>query len=398
MIRHLLKLVWKRKRSNALLTLEIFFSFLVLFGVATLGASMIIRYQRPLGFDYHDVWVVGIPFQSPPGQENAAMPLRQMIDGMLRELRSMPEIEAATAAGMPPCSPAGWDNSGDYNGRHYEASRDSVSDDFNKVMRVPLLQGRWFGPEDEAAPLRPVVIDSDLAKQIAPDGKAVGIEFGFGAKSPFKVIGVIAPFRKDGEFSKDHVNMAIDRISLTRPEGNVPHYLLVRVRRGTPADFEQTVTKRLHAIAPEHPVRIGHMDRMHRDMNRMYLSPVITGSVVAAFLVMMVFLGLSGVLWQNVTRRTREIGLRRALGATGAVVYRQILTEVALLSTLAVIVGLVIVAQLPIIGIFRFVTPLAYGIGIVAALATIYALTLLCGLYPSWLAGRVQPAQALHYE
>jgi putative ABC transport system permease protein len=112
----------------------------------------------------------------------------------------------------------------------------------------------------------------------------------------------------------------------------------------------------------------------------------------------MVFLGLSGVLWQNVTRRTREIGLRRALGATGPVVYRQILIEVALLSTIAVIVGLVIVGQLPILGIFKFVTPAAYGIGVAASLATIYALTLLCGLYPSWLAGRVQPAQALHYE
>jgi putative ABC transport system permease protein len=112
----------------------------------------------------------------------------------------------------------------------------------------------------------------------------------------------------------------------------------------------------------------------------------------------MVALGLSGVLWQNVTRRTRELGLRRALGATGGSVHRQIIAEVALLTTLAVIIGVVIVAQLPILGLFKLVTPSSYTIGIVGALATIYGLTLLCGLYPSWLAGRVQPAQALHYE
>ena len=76
----------------------------------------------------------------------------------------------------------------------------------------------------------------------------------------------------------------------------------------------------------------------------------------------------------------------------------QILIEVALLSTLAVIVGVVVIAQLPILGLFQVVTPLAYGVGIGSALATIYTLTLLCGLYPSWLAGRVQPAEALHYE
>ncbi|HEX3583275.1 MAG TPA: macrolide ABC transporter permease, partial [Thermoanaerobaculia bacterium] len=72
--------------------------------------------------------------------------------------------------------------------------------------------------------------------------------------------------------------------------------------------------------------------------------------------------------------------------------------EVTLLSTLAVSVGVLLVAQLPIVGVFRLVTPLAFGIGLGSALATIYALTLVCGMYPSWLAGRVQPAEALHYE
>lgn len=413
MIRHLLKLVWKRKRTNALLTLEIFFSFLVLFGVTTLGAAMIIRYRRPLGFDYHDVWAIRLPIPElfvdlpaapgtakPTGETKGPdQPYRDLIDRMLRELRTMPEIEAATASGSPPCSTSTWDSSGSYNGRPYESIRDSVTDDYDKVMRTRLVQGRWFGPEDAAASLRPVVIDTDLAKQIAPDGNALGMEFGLGGAKPFRVVGIIAPFRKNGEFSKDRINMAFDRVSLTGQGGEVPRFLLVRVRRGTPAAFEQTLQKRLHAIAPDFAqLRIRHMESMHENMMQLYLAPVITGSVVAAFLIVMVFLGLSGVLWQNVTRRTREIGLRRALGATGSAVYRQILLEVALLSTLAVIVGVVIVAQLPILGMFKLVTPAAYSIGLASALATIYALTLLCGLYPSWLAGRVQPAQALHYE
>src|SRR5204863_9020007 len=128
----------------------------------------------------------------------------------------------------------------------------------------------------------------------------------------------------------------------------MPHYLVMRVRPGVPAAFEQTLTRRLHAIAPDFTVRVAHMDSMRTRMNRLFLSPAIVGSIVAAFLIVMVFLGLSGVLWLNVTRRTREIGLRRALGASGWSVHRQILIEVTLLSTLALLIGVVLVAQLPI--------------------------------------------------
>ena len=104
------------------------------------------------------------------------------------------------------------------------------------------------------------------------------------------------------------------------------------------------------------------------------------------------------MLWQNVTRRTREIGLRRALGATGNEVNRQILLEVALLATLALIVGVHRRRATAAPRHLHSVSPASFTIGLTGALATIYGLTLLCGLYPSWLAGRVQPAQALHYE
>ena len=60
MIRHLLKLVWRRKRANALLIVEIFFSFLVFFAVVTFGTSAIMRYNKPLNFDWHDVLVLNV--------------------------------------------------------------------------------------------------------------------------------------------------------------------------------------------------------------------------------------------------------------------------------------------------------------------------------------------------
>jgi putative ABC transport system permease protein len=413
-IRHLLKLVWKRKRSNALLTLEILFSFLVLFAVTTIAASVITRYRKPIGFDYHDVWVVSVSFPqamtgsstnlTPTGPDKqqlehaAEAPYRTTLDRMLREARSMPPIELAAATGTPGYSTSTWTSNADFNGRHYDMTRDSVTDDYAKVMRLPLREGRWFGAEDDGTKIPPMVIDADLAHEISPGRSAVGQRFKFGAGDDYRIVGVIAPFRKSGEFSDDQVMMAFDRCVLSGYNGELPRSLVLRVRPGTAPDFEETLNRRLHAVAPDYPVQIRHMDSMKKSMTRMLLAPIIVAATVAGFLIFMVALGLSGVLWQNVTRRTREIGLRRALGASGLEVNRQILIEVALLSTLAVVVGVAIVAQLPILGAFHVVTPAAYGIGLVLALATVYAITLLCGLYPSWLAGRIQPAQALHYE
>jgi len=398
-IRHLLKLVWARKRANALLIIEIFFSFVVVFAVVTLATSMIIRWNKPLGFDYHDVWDAHVRF--PPGTSNEGAddaPQRAALAAILREMKSQPQVESVAVSGAPPYSNATWTSEFDENGHRIDITRDTVTDDYARVLRVPLLRGRWFTADDETATITSVVIDADVASSLFGTLDVVGKIVGEGKENTYRVIGVIAPFRKHGELSQDHENMVFSWLSLTGKMGHVGRDILFRVRPGTPADFEETLIKRLHGVAPDYPVRIQHMDQMRELLNKAYIAPAVVGGVIASFLITMVALGLSGVLWQTVTRRTRELGLRRALGATGNAVNRQILLEVALLSTLALVVGVIVVAQLPLLGVFRIVSPPAFSIGFAGALATIYGLTLLCGLYPSWLAGRVQPAQALHYE
>jgi len=398
-IRHLLKLVWARKRANALLIVEIFFSFVVVFAVVTLAASMITRWNKPLGFDYHDVWCVQVSFPrvSTPGNADDG-PGRAAIGAMLREVKAQPQVESAAAGDMPPYSGGTWISDLTVNGHAIDVTSDTVSDDFAKVMRIPLLRGRWFNADDESMTVEGVVIDADVANTLWGTLDVVGKTLQAGKETSYRILGVIAPYRKHGELSQDHENMLFHRFSPAQTKGNVVRQIIFRVRPGTPADFEETLIKRLHGIAPDYKVRIQHMDQMRALMNKAFIAPAVVGGIVASFLITMVALGLSGVLWQTVTRRTREIGLRRALGATGNEVNRQILLEVALLSTLALIVGVVVVAQLPLLGIFKIVSPPAFTIGFAGALATIYGLTLLCGLYPSWLAGRVQPAQALHYE
>jgi putative ABC transport system permease protein len=398
-IRHLLKLVWARKRANALLIVEIFFSFVVVFAVVTLATSMIIRWNKPLGFDYHDVWSASVSFPRLSAMNDTDdAPGRAAIGAILREVKAQPQVESASAGDMPPYSRGTWTSDLNVNGRSIDVTSDSASDDFAKVMRIPVLRGRWFNAGDDTMSVEGVVMDADVAQALFGSLDVAGKTFQSGKEKSYRILGVIAPYRKHGELSQDHERMLFHRFSATQTKGHVVRTIIFRVQPGTPADFEETLIKRLHGIAPDYPVRIQHMDQMRELTNKAFIAPAIVGGIVASFLITMVALGLSGVLWQTVTRRTREIGLRRALGATGNEVNRQILLEVALLSTLALVVGVTLVAQLPLLGVFRIVSPPAFSIGFAGALATIYGLTLLCGLYPSWLAGRVQPAQALHYE
>jgi putative ABC transport system permease protein len=131
------------------------------------------------------------------------------------------------------------------------------------------------------------------------------------------------------------------------------------------------------------------------------LQPVMVFAIVAGFLLLMVALGLTGVLWQNVTQRIREIGLRRAKGATIVNVRRQILAELSLLTTMALVVGVALVAQVPLLPLPQMLSVIP-GYVFTAALAlsvlAMYLLTIGCAWYPSRLATRIQPADALHYE
>ncbi|HKX30113.1 MAG TPA: FtsX-like permease family protein, partial [Blastocatellia bacterium] len=126
--------------------------------------------------------------------------------------------------------------------------------------------------------------------------------------------------------------------------------------------------------------------------------PMAAACVVAIFLMIMVALGLTGVLWQNVTQRTQEIGLRRAHGATVSRIYQQVLGELLIITSFSLLAGVAVIVQFPLLDLVGGTSGQVYGWSILISLVIIYLLTIACGLYPSWLATRVQPATALHYE
>jgi putative ABC transport system permease protein len=323
--------------------------------------------------------------------------LRDTVRRLIAETKAFPEVESASGANTPPYNFSTMGGGWVINGKRIELTFDDVTDDFAKTMRMKTTRGRWFSAEDEAAPFQPVVISESAARDLYGDENPIGKTFDVEATMPNQIVGVIAAYRKDGEMSKPG-NMIFRRSSSIRPMGRIGSHILLRVRPGTPAAFESRLMKRLEAIAPDISMRLARMERQRTSAHKFMAAPVVIGGIIALFLISMVALGLTGILWQSVTRRTREIGLRRAMGASGPGVHKQILVEVVLLTTLAVIVGVIIVWQLPLLGVFSVVSPPAFTMAFLVSLATIYALTVTCGLYPSWLASRLTPADALRYE
>jgi putative ABC transport system permease protein len=215
------------------------------------------------------------------------------------------------------------------------------------------------------------------------------------------VVGVISAFRQHGEYAMTMPYLFFRNDLVSRPGADVPSQAVIRTRPGTTAAFEETLIRRLQAIAPTWSFTLDSDATMRDTVLRGYVTPLAVAGVLAGFLLLMVALGLTGVLWQSVTQRTREFGVRRAEGATSSAVAKQVTLESVVLTSFAIALGAVLAVQLPLLpwpdDLPRVSRTIFIG-GLAAAAGIVYLVALLSSLYPSWLASRAAPADALHYE
>jgi putative ABC transport system permease protein len=103
-------------------------------------------------------------------------------------------------------------------------------------------------------------------------------------------------------------------------------------------------------------------------------------------------------LWQSVTTRIREIGVRRALGASAADVRWQVIGELMVMATIAMAGGTLVVLQFPFLDLLGPVPASVFAAGLSLTIVSLYGLALVCGLHPARLATTVHPSEALRYE
>ena len=404
MTRHLLKLVWNRRRHHLLVGLEILASFLIVFVVAVLAVKTAGNAARPAGFISDDVTVVEVGLRKrgggPAGDAGAD---RERMRRALETLRRLEGVEAAAAAFLVPYGTGRAVNSHSVNGRALEYDYSEVTDDYLAVTRLKLAAGRWFSREDDGRPYRPVVVTRELAREAFGAEDPVGKDIPEGGVEPgtvrrrSRVVGVLEAYRPGSDYAAP-APFALFRADLASPADDVPSRIVLRLRPGTPRAFEETLVRTLEAAVPEWSFTAEPLAVAREAANRRWTVPILAASLVAAFLMLLVALGLTGVLWQNVSRRTREIGLRRATGATARQVAAQVVMEVWIVTALAVLAGSAFALQAPLVvpfGLLRFAEVLA-----AAALASLllFALTGICALYPAWLAARVDPSESLRWE
>lgn len=399
MIRHLLKLIWRRKGANGLLALELLLTFLVLFGLGCLVAAVGLALRQPPGFAYEQVWTLRV------ATNNDTIPQEPTLLRLQRQIGAQPGVEAVSLAMYStPFSEYTMNSSAAVAGQApLEVVEVETDDQFAGLLEMPVREGRWFDRRDEATGVPPVIINQQMRTALFADRPALGQRIKLqhamnkNEKWEGRVVGVVGAYRPGGDLAPPQPVVFRRRVAPTDGTSMFSYTLLVKVKPGAGAALEQQLVRTVTAVTKTWTVSATPLTDSRALALQTSLAPLLAAGIVSAFLLLNVALGLFGMLWQAISQRRDEIGLRRALGATAAAIGWQFVAETLVLTTLAVLPGLFVAAQFPLLGVLG-VSAHVYLLGMVLALVVLYAFTLLCTLQPSWLAARVQPAVALREE
>ncbi|MES2808567.1 MAG: ABC transporter permease [Bacteroidota bacterium] len=397
MFKHLFKLIWNKKKQNALLITEMLVSFMVMFAVFSMAVNVYRNYKIPMGFEYENVWVINLANSPKFKTADSSVTYYRNVRNTLM---SMPQVmEVSYSSSNTPFTGSFMSTGYKYKGKQFNnISYYQVDNYYKKAFNLQLLEGRWFNKEDDAAAYRPVVINQSFKQEIFGNDAAVGKNLddydGKTDQKRNKIVGVVADLKDHGDFKPT------DRGIYSRADSGFYKWMsriIVKVAPSADAAFEGRLYKTTAGMMKQAVIDIEHFTKKRDAMNKENLTPIIITTILAAFLIINVALGLFGVLWYNINKRRGEIGLRRAVGASGNSVSWQIVAESMVLATLSLILGVFFAVQFPLLNLFDLSTGV-YVNAIVLSVIFIYLLVFICSLYPGKQAAAIYPAVALHEE
>ena len=393
---------WRRFGSN-LVVVELAIAVVLLVGAGLLGKSFYKLLHVELGFqpDHLATVQVVMPESNYPKDPQQVAASREI----LRRVSSLPGVKSAGFTTVLPVNGNGNTNwirfvGKPYNGEHNEVNQREVSADYFKTLQTRLIAGRFFTEDDDASKPKVVVINKALARLYFPGEDPVGQKMGdteLTPKSIREIIGVVDDIKEGTLDSEtwpaqyDPLNQNADNylsmvVRTSQDERSVLPALITTVRQFDPGMGvfdEATMMQRINASQTAY---------LHRS------SAWLVGGFAALALLLGV-VGLYGVIAYSVSQRTREIGVRMALGAQQSSVYRMILKEAGRLTGVGIVAGLV-----SSIAAATLMRKLLFGIhtwdmSTLAAVAVVLgASALLASYFPARRAASVNPVEALRAE
>ncbi len=390
------------KRSTrirtALVATQVALALVLLIGAGILIKSFAALQGQDYGFDSSDLLTFEVHLPDTRYEDPA---LRVDFHQRFHErLRSIPGVESVAATSWLPA--AGPYHDWGFNYETPDGNRDwegaqmrIIEGDYFETMGVPLLTGRTFNEGDgEDAP--PVMVISETAARIAfPDQDAVGGRF-YSADTVRTVVGVVPDVAYDARGSRK------SKIYIPHTEfGDDRNWALVQVvKTKSGLGILPQVRRELDAIDPELVIyRARTMEQvLGRTMESERFALTLMG-IFGAVALLLAAIGVYGILAYSVSQRTREFGIRMALGATTGAVRRRVLAQGAMLAGIGLLTGL--------LGAFwlsKLLQSMVFGVSVTDPV--IYLLVTLClavvamaaGYVPARRATRVTPMQALREE
>jgi putative ABC transport system permease protein len=397
------------RRLKIFATIQVAFCFVLLAGAATLLATLIALRAVDTGYDMTQVLAIDLPQATlgAAGDKDFAF-----FNEVTAKVAALPGVEGVSMGNFTPWRDAGRfggaagisfgaDGFTPENGEENPRARlRIVAPDFFHVLGIPLLQGRDFTPEDRRGAETVVIVSQSVAQRLYPNGEALNhkvwwIDPYFGPKPfPRRIVGIVADV-DDERISRGAVMTVYHPLQQMGVAGR----LFVRAS-GDPYALVQPVTRIVQGLSINQPVeRAATLE----DVRAEVLAPerlnafVFSGFAGVALLIAVV--GVGGVLAFGVSARTREFGVRLAIGSTPYLLLTKVLSEGAMIVSVGIIAGTAFgylfagiasgyIQQLRMPGL-----PALLG-----AAAVLIAAALAASLMPAARASRVDVLQALRSE